>query len=73
MDRSRPLRGPSSRLLALGGLTKASQDPLFSKDTVAAEVRAEDAAEASDPGEDQGGADSKMFITDSRWPEENRL
>ncbi len=33
----------------------------------------EDAAEASDPGEDQGGADSKMFITESRWPEENRL
>ncbi len=71
MDRSLPLRGPSSRLLALDGSTKASHEPL--SNWAMAGVRAEDAAEASDPGEDQGGADSKMFTTDSRWPEENRL
>ncbi len=71
MDRSLPPRGPSSRLLVLDGSTIASHEPLFN--WVMAEVRAVDAAEASDPGEDQGGADSKMFITASRWPEENRL
>jgi hypothetical protein len=70
MDRSRPQRGPSTRLPALGGSIKASQALLYSWATEAAEAKAEDAAEASDPGEDLGGADSKMFITDSRWQEE---
>ena len=68
MVRSQPPRGPSLRLLVQDGSTKASHEPLFSWAT--AEARAEDAEEASDPGEDQGGAGSRMFITESRWPEE---
>ncbi len=72
-DRSQPLRGPSTRLPASGGLIRASRGQPYSLAIAAEEGKVEAVAEASDPGGVQGGAGSRVCTSKSRWPEECRL